>query len=231
MGSRITIDKREKKRELSLAVLQLTKNNKQAVTILVTYLKTFERESDIVLDAAFDTIQQFVLNTIKLPEIHHVDILHLRAIDAFKAKPFYKLVELFSIGDCKTFKDYFSTVSYLVESDFEFLLEKMRLLTISSLFCTKQIVPFSEISSAIDIELDNVEAWIVDAASRGLVSVRIDQPQRQVIVRYSAKRLFEDKDWSVLGTRVTKCQENLSILLETVRRAKQAANQNTNKII
>ena len=52
--------------------------------MLVIYLRTFDSETEAALDLAFDTIQQFVLRTIKLPEIHHLDILHLRAITHFK---------------------------------------------------------------------------------------------------------------------------------------------------
>jgi hypothetical protein len=57
---------------------------RQSLAMLIVYLKTFEKESDSALDLAFDTIQQFVLRTIKLPEIHHIDILQLRAITHFK---------------------------------------------------------------------------------------------------------------------------------------------------
>lgn len=67
--------------------------------------------------------------------------------------------------------------------DFDLLLEKIRILTVTSVFSSKQVVPFSDVASALDIAVDEVEAWVVDASSRDLISVRIDQPQRQIIVK------------------------------------------------
>lgn len=171
--------------------------------VLSIYLKSFNNESALVIEQAFENIQRLVLNTIKSVDIHHIDILNLTAITTFKDKPFYKLVEIFSVGNCKAFKDTFSVNNYLSSEgiflsllisffssrfstllDFDLLLEKIRILTITSVFSSKQVVPFSEVASALDIAVDDVEAWVVDASSRDLISVRIDQPQRQIIVKY-----------------------------------------------
>jgi len=181
----------EKHRELCLALLQLLQNKKESLPVLSIYLKSFNNESALVIESAFENIQKLVLNTIKSVDIHHIDILNLTAITTFKDKPFYKLVEIFSVGNCKAFKEIFSVNNYLSSEDFDLLLEKIRILTITSVFSSKQVVPFSEVASALDIAVDDVEAWVVDASSRDLISVRIDQPQRQIIVKYSAKRSFE----------------------------------------
>jgi len=219
----------EKRRELCFTLLQLLKNKSQSMQFLTIYLKTFDKESELVIESAFENIQQLVLITIKNPEVHHLDILNLHAISIFKDKPFYKLVELFTVGQARAFREYFSNINYLSQSDFELLLEKMRTLTITSIFSSKQIVLFSEIASALDIEESDVEAWVVDVASKDLVSVRIDQPRKQINVKHSAKRSFDEKDWALLGNRVSKCRENMNDLLETVRRAKQANLQNMEK--
>jgi len=42
------------------------------------------------------------------------------------------------------------------------------------------------------------------------------------------KKSFEDKDWVSLGNRISQCRENMSSLLETVRRAKLAVQQQQN---
>jgi len=212
----------EKKREFCLALLQILKNKKQALPILTLYLKSFDNETDIVIESSFETIELLVLNTIKTVDIHHIDILNLRSISTFKDKPLYKLLEIFSIGECKIFREYFSTVNYFSEADFDLLFEKMRMLTLTSIFVSKQQVSFLEVAIALDIAENDVEAWVVDAASRDLIFVRIDQPQKLINVSYSTKRCFDQNDWKVLGNRVANCRENMNTLLETVRRAKQA---------
>jgi len=213
----------EKRRELCLGILPLFKSKKLALPILFVYLKSFENESGEVITGASETIHQLVLDTIKSDDLYHCDVLHLKAIKAFEGSPFYKLVETFCNGTYKSFKEYFGKVAYLSSEDFNLFIEKMKILTITSVLSARDTVPFSEIAEAIEIEEDDVEAWIVDAASRNLIVVKMDQPQRQVVVKYLSKRSFQDKDWISLGNRVNTCRENINSLLETVRRAKQAA--------
>jgi len=189
-------------------------------------LKSFENEEVLVIESYCDAIQQVVINTIKVPEVNHLDILKYKAISLFKDKPFYKLVDIFTSGNCQSFQEIFSSNhSLLSQSDFESLLQKMRILTITSVFSTKEAVSFSEISKTLGIEEEEVEAWIVDASSRDLIMVKINQPQKLVVVRHCAKRSFESKDWELLGAKVLSCRENFVSILETVRRAKQANQQ------
>jgi len=54
----------EKHRELCLALLQLLQNKKESLPVLSIYLKSFNNESALVIESAFENIQKLVLNTI-----------------------------------------------------------------------------------------------------------------------------------------------------------------------
>jgi translation initiation factor 3 subunit M len=209
----------EKTRELCLSILSQLTSKSQSTGLLVKYLRTFDKEIEQAIESEFTTIEKLVLDTLKTADLYHIDLLNLKAIETFKGRPFHTLVQVVSTGVCREFKDQFSG-SYLSKEDYEILLEKLRILTMTTLFAAKDTVSFSEVAAALDIAEDDVEAWVVDVAAKDLVIVRIDQPQRLINVSYSAKRNFETKDWSALGERVGQLRENLASFLETVRRAK-----------
>jgi len=211
-------------RDLCLSFLKLFQNQKSYSSILTRYLSTFEEESEDVIYSSENVIRDHVLHSLKALDVFNFDhLLHLRVFNILSDRHISKLLKIFALGGYKDFQEFcHSYPSFLNESDEKILLEKIRLLSITSLCSQKQIISFSDVVALIDVEIDDVEMWVVDATSKSLVSLKIDQPQQLIHVTYSMKRNFDQSDWETVGIRVNNCRENISSLLETVRRAKQA---------
>ena len=60
----------------------------------------------------------------------------------------------------------------------------MKLLTLCTLGSKKKFLSYSEISEELEISLDDVEMWVVDAISNKLLEASMDQFQSQVQVPF-----------------------------------------------
>lgn len=49
------------------------------------------------------------------------------------------------------------------------------------------MVTYAEAASALQISEDEVEPTVIDAVMQGLVDVRLDQPEKKILVRYTNK--------------------------------------------
>ena len=77
------------------------------------------------------------------------------------------------------------------------LLTKMRLLSLASLASTHRTIPYSTIVDELQIELCDVENWVVQALSAGLIEARIDEVKSVVTVEYAIQSIFK---WRMLLT-------------------------------
>ncbi|KAA8499515.1 Eukaryotic translation initiation factor 3 subunit M [Porphyridium purpureum] len=138
------------------------------------------------------------------------------------------LWELLNIFVCKIIDDYIKFAEehgdYLQNTlhlDHEYCLTKMRLLTFTSLGIQCQELSYGDVAKALRVEAAEVEDWIIQAISCGLVDAKLDQIQEKVIVNRATHRVFSKEQWQPLSARINAWKVNLDDLLDVLHRRSQ----------
>jgi len=75
------------------------------------------------------------------------------------------------------------------------LTQKMRVLSLISMAEKNPEVSFSQIERDLDLPADQVERFIIDALKTRLLTARIDQAARKVVVQAAVKRALSKPHW------------------------------------
>lgn len=96
----------------------------------------------------------------------------------------------------------------------------MRLLTFASLAAStpNREIPYSSIAKALQIPLEDVEMWTIDVVRAKLVEGRLSQQQKVFLVHRTTYRVFGEKQWRELATRVDQYKSIVDHLLTVVRK-------------
>ena len=105
-------------------------------------------------------------------------------------------------------------------------LEKMRLLTFSSMGVEAQEMSYEEVSNGLEIEKEDVEDWVVRAIGVGLVDAKMDQLEEKVRIYRSTQRTFSRAEWAPLSDRINVWRANMADLLEALKAARQKSKEN-----
>jgi len=151
-------------------------------------------------------------------------LLQLRAVRELKGKdPLFRLLEIFTLHGCRDYKQFVQEHNGFFASkglDQDACLSKIRLLTLSGLCAEKSQLTFTEVAHALDIDESDVEMWVVDVVTQGLIDVRINQPQALITVRYTEQQVFNEKQWHQLQNRVAAVSRNIQDLIQVVQSLK-----------
>ncbi|GLE09422.1 hypothetical protein PINS_up021052 [Pythium insidiosum] len=165
--------------------------------------------------------------------VARVDIAANPAVRALKADAkTAKLLELLDIVSTKTLQEYTAFHKAAGASFFsdnalshEELTSTMRLFTLCSLPTGFDEQPYEKIAAALAIEEDDVEKWIVKAITSNLVTAKVDQLRRTVVITRVLQRGFGAEQWSEIHAKLQQYKKNVGALLDVVRTARQAHQQ------
>ncbi|TYZ68009.1 hypothetical protein PybrP1_001519 [[Pythium] brassicae (nom. inval.)] len=101
----------------------------------------------------------------------------------------------------------------------------LRLFTLCSLPAGFAEIPYATVAAALAIEEDAVEQWIVKAITSGLVSAKVDQLKRTVVISRTLQRSFGAAQWQDVHAKLQLYQKNVASVLEVVRSARRAHQQ------
>lgn len=103
---------------------------------------------------------------------------------------------------------------------------KMRLLTMASL-CASQSstreVEYKQIAKALQVPQEEVETWVIDVIRAGLVEGKLSQQNKTFLVHKTTYRVFGEKQWRELATRIENWKGVLKQSREIISRERQAA--------
>ena len=103
---------------------------------------------------------------------------------------------------------------------------KMRLLTMASL-CASQSntreVEYKHIAKALQIPQEEVETWVIDVIRAGLVEGKLSQQNKTFLVHKTTYRVFGEKQWRELATRIENWKGVLRQSKDIISRERQAA--------
>jgi translation initiation factor 3 subunit M len=102
---------------------------------------------------------------------------------------------------------------------------KMRLLTLASLAAStsSRELEYKRISKALQVPPEDVEMWVIDVIRAGLVEGKLSQQKQMFLVHRTTYRVFGEKQWREVATRLDTWKESLRGVLDVVRRERQQA--------
>jgi translation initiation factor 3 subunit M len=147
----------------------------------------------------------------------------LRAIASVQAlsdsQPVYsQLLDIFAEQDLEDYNDFNDEHKGWVEEqklDADKLYRKMRLLTFASLAATtpSREVEYAKITKALQIPQEEIETWAIDVIRAGLVEGKLSQQRQMFLVHKVTYRVFGQKQYQELATRVDHWRSTLQNVL------------------
>ncbi|PFH59486.1 hypothetical protein XA68_12273 [Ophiocordyceps unilateralis] len=200
---------------------------------VIKALRTFD--SDDREEVTSDDAQRLSLRAVKMAILSNTHFLFqdLRAIPSVQAlndsHPVYsQLLDIFAEQDLEDYNDFNDEHDGWLEKekmDAEKLHRKMRLLTFASLAAAtpSRELEYARIAKALQIPKESVEMWAIDVIRAGLVEGKLSQQRQMFLVHKVTYRVFGQKQYQELATRVDHWRETLRNVLEVLRQEQSNA--------
>jgi translation initiation factor 3 subunit M len=202
--------------------------NRQSYHYLIRALQTFDQDDQE--DVTSEDAQKYSLKAVRIAitSPSRFDFQDLRSLPTVQAlsdsHPVYsQLLDIFAEQDLEDFNDFIDEHKGFFEQeklDHAKLERKMRLLTYASLAAStpNREIPYANIAKALLIPAADVEMWTIDVIRAGLVEGRLSQQRQTFLVHRTTYRVFGEKQWRELGTRVDQFKSVVDKLLHVIRR-------------
>jgi translation initiation factor 3 subunit M len=82
-------------------------------------------------------------------------------------------------------------------------------------------IPYKLIAKALQIPLEDVEMWVIDVIRAGLVEGKLSQQKKMFLVHRTTYRVFGEKQWREVATRLEQWKESLRTVKEVISRERQ----------
>ncbi|KAI9841468.1 MAG: hypothetical protein M1837_000686 [Sclerophora amabilis] len=199
--------------------------NEEYCQYLIRALRTFS-----TAESSSPQAQTLALRALRsaFSQPNHFDFHDLTSTDAIqalrKSSPIaFELLEIFNAKNLDDYDDFTSEHPDFLDSqeglDDGVLRRKMRLLTLASLAAStpSRSLPYSAIARALQIPADDVEMWVIDIIRAGLVEGKLSQLNQTFLIHRSTYRVFGERQWREVATRLDTWKESLKGVLAVVR--------------
>lgn len=200
---------------------------------LLSALGTYAEASEVDADA-LATAKDAAVGAIQDPVTLFAEqrgMLLLPAVAALgngaATKSLFALLQIFQEGKLEDFESFLKSNEATLA---EYGLSKdectrhMRLLSLCSLASEHEEIPYSAIASTLHVEDTEVETWVIAAVSSGLLSAKMDQLQKVVMVESCVVRKFDIEQWKALQSRLHSWKKNVKSVLDGLEKS-QATTQ------
>ncbi|EQK99563.1 hypothetical protein G6O67_007179 [Ophiocordyceps sinensis] len=190
-------------------------------------LRTFD--SDDKEEVTSEEAQRLSLRAAKMAILSSTHFLFqdLRSIPSVQAlsdsHPVHsQLLDIFAEQDLEDYNDFNEEHEGWIEKqkmDHEKLHRKMRLLTFASLAAAtpSREIEYAKIAKALQVPKDDVEMWAIDVIRAGLVEGKLSQQRDTFLVHKVTYRVFGQKQYQELTTRVDHWRTTLQNVLGVLR--------------
>ncbi|MCJ1366638.1 hypothetical protein MMC16_005768 [Acarospora aff. strigata] len=221
----------EDQRKLYLGIADVAEDageDEQSYLYLLRALRTIPTE-----EVSNDEARTLSVRALKAGLSHptHFDFQDLTALDSIqalsKSEPvFFQLLEIFNaelLDDYNDFKDEHEGWVEEQGLDDSILYRKMRSLTLASLAASTQSrsLPYQHIAKALQIRPEDVEMWVIDVIRAGLVEGKLSQQNQTFLIHRSTYRVFGEKQWREVQSRLDTWRASLEGVLAVVRQERE----------
>ncbi|KIK67678.1 hypothetical protein GYMLUDRAFT_36413 [Collybiopsis luxurians FD-317 M1] len=189
------------------------------------YVRSLPPTSDQAKSAAVEIIA----SALRIPSIFDFHpLFKLDAVVGIKEHELFSLLKIFLNDGLVEFKAWEGSHSGALDKynlDRTKVERKIRLLTLASLGF-KNVgtnLPYAEVAEAIQVDVSEVEKWVIDVIRVGLLSGKLSQATQTLYISRATARTFEREQWQALEQRLLAWKSGLSGVLEVVANAKRQA--------
>jgi len=190
----------------------------------IEFLKTFNGSTAAEIASVKDQARKAIVGVFEASLTRSCSSLfELEAIqqlqkdsDAVNVK-LYNLLEIFARGNLADYKAFYAANKDVVTDsgiDNDRALDSMRLLTLHNLAQNQKDnkLKYKTIADALQIDIDDVESWVITAMSKKqqLIDARMDQSCEIVMINSCIQRNFEQKQWVALQAKLHAWKANLT---------------------
>ncbi|XP_058948897.1 eukaryotic translation initiation factor 3 subunit M [Pocillopora verrucosa] len=186
------------------------RQSEEATSVMVELLRTYtdENASEVKDDA-----KNCIVSLLGRPNVLIMDfLLTLPPVAALQGEPIYQLLTIFVSGKLADYMEFYEKNKDFVDScglTHEKNLHKMRVLTFMSLGEAKSEVHFDDLCKELNISVDEIEEFIIEALRSKLIRTRIDQVNKKVIISSATHRTFGTNQWQELRDRLEEWRQSL----------------------
>ncbi|KYK58198.1 eukaryotic translation initiation factor 3 subunit M [Drechmeria coniospora] len=196
-------------------------------------LRTFDADEKDEITS--EDAQRLSLRAIRMAILSNSHFLFqdIRAIPSVQALSdshpiFSQLLNIFAEQDLEDYNDFNEEHEGWVEKqklDHEKMHRKMRLLTFASLAAAtpSREIEYSKIVKALQIPAEDIEMWAIDVIRAGLVEGKLSQQRNMFLVHKVTYRVFGQKQYQELSTRVDHWRTTLQNVLGVLRQEQSNA--------
>lgn len=224
----------EESRALYLAVANLCGGqpsaSKEYFHFLMKYLSTFE-STELCSEKVRREVARATLEFISSPDVFQCDTLDLATVQKLQGDPVtgpaFVLLALMLTGKLSDYLTYNAENPKVVPSmnlSHDNIVSKMRLMSLTALASESQTgeIPYALVKDTLQIEEDEVEAWIVKAISLKLLEAKIDQLREVVVFSRCTRRVFGDAQWLELQAKLGQWKVNLGSVCKMLHNTRVA---------
>ncbi|KFA60586.1 hypothetical protein S40285_08674 [Stachybotrys chlorohalonatus IBT 40285] len=199
----------------------------QGYEFILKALRSFD--ADEKEEVTSEDAQRLSLRAVKMALLsnNHFLFQELRAIPSVQAlsdsQPVYsQLLDIFAEQDLEDYSDFNDEHEGWLEEqqlDHEKLHRKIRLLTFASLAAAtpSREIEYSRIAKALQIPQEEVERWAIDVIRAGLLEGKLSQQRGVFLVHKATYRVFGQKQYQELASRVDHWRSTLQNVLGVLR--------------
>lgn len=225
-------------RELFLLMAETlfaTDQKSRALFFLTQYLNTYNGGVGYTADVV-TVAKRAIVSAVRGPVSLYKDRIALSKVMSSHSTTIHdetllKLMELlhiFCVGSVEDYVQFHSTNTALFakfDVCHETSLKNMRLLGLCVLAArstmsagSSQVLAYSDIAKALDVSSDEeVEEWVVEAISHGLLEAAMDQLNGVITVSRCVRVSFNQDDWVSLQQKLSLWRNNLTNVLEVMK--------------
>ncbi|KAG9229675.1 PCI domain-containing protein [Amylocarpus encephaloides] len=139
-----------------------------------------------------------------------------------------ELLEIFSEKELEDYNDFRDENEDWLEKQSlnnSTLHRKMRLLTLASVAAStnSKELEYKRIAKALQVPVEDVEMWVIDVIRAKLVEGKMSQQKQVFLVHRTTYRVFGEKQWRELATRLDQWRTSLRAVKEVISRERQQA--------
>jgi hypothetical protein len=204
-------------------------SNKSALKFLISYLKSFpvggvlpDEAARVVIPHIVDALKNAASSSFDQRRALHEGLQQSAASSS--GDPVKSLLTLLGIicsGDKAQYDSFAKANAGVFKEhglDQEDISNTIRLLSLSSLACTKSCLTYAEIASALGIPADEVEMVVVEAVGQGMIEATMDQFDQCITVTKCTHRSIGPQQWTELQGRLKALRANVSSVFDEMKK-------------
>ncbi|KAL5104512.1 Eukaryotic translation initiation factor 3 subunit M [Taenia crassiceps] len=196
-------------------VHQASGNTKLATQAMINLLSTYSEGNAA---GARDDALKCILAVIQDPSfLSHNRLMSLKPVQFLEGEPVHKLLEIYVSGGLGDFAAFMKkNPTFLAENglDEKACLDKLRTLSLMKIAENVAELDYATVCKKIDLPEDQLEAFIIEAVRQRVITCKLDQINKRILITGALPRNFGAAQWQSLYRLLKEWESGLRDVLD-----------------